>query len=539
MALIVWLVALAAYLPKVTNHFTFDDRVFIQDDPSLRSLDGALGEFGRDQARLYRPLRSLVLAGMVAVFGVENPLPFHLAGMAFHATLAALVFGLVLLLLGDRRAAVAAGLVFAVHPVHADRVANITGSFDLLGMMLGYAAWYLAARYDQQRARAATLAAAVVALWLGCLASEEALMAWPLLLLGFFATDGDRKRRIHVVLAFTAVVVAHLVLRSWVLGGVGRTATYAAGSLGASILTMAVIVWRYVGLLFWPVGLTPAYGPQVHTSVDAAVLAGLVGLAVLVGVGLAARRRAPGVTLAVGWLLIGLAPFSNLLPGDTLMAERYLYSGLGGFAVLVGVLAQRAWVRPRVVVVLGAVLLSLYLVGTGSRCRVWGRPQVLWTQAAQREPSSFLANLNAGYHLLNRNEYGEAMAYATRARALEPDRAEPLLMLGEAAVRQGRATEGVGHFEDAVTVDPEFCPAFSALAQGLIMAGRHDEAGQAAQRAIRCDPGETQAHYVLAYLFVVSGRCDLAQPHLAMILNSQPRPQEYRPALELAGQCVK
>jgi protein O-mannosyl-transferase len=534
--LAVWLVAAAVYLPKLANNFTFDDRVFIVTDPHLRSFEAALGEFGRDQAGLYRPLRSLALATLVTGFGVENPVPFQLTGTVLHATLAALVVAIVWLLLGDLLVALVAGLAFALHPVHADRVANVTGSFDLLGLMFAYGAWAMALWYGR-RGGAALLAAAGALLALGCLGSEEALMVWPLALGSafLFGERGARFRRLAVV--FSMVAVVYLVARFSVLGAVGRTVDYAAGSLGATLLTMPVVVARYVGLLLFPVRLSPAYGPEIFQTVTPMVILSFAALTALAAVAIIDLWRRPAVALALGWFFVGLAPFSNLLPGDTLMAERYLYAGLGGFALLCGLLARQLAVRPKAALALGVALAVFYGVATVGRVSLWGQPRRLWAEAAANEPNSFLANLNAGYFALQADRFGESEGFARRAHALKPDRAEPLMQLGESATRQDQLNVGLEYFGRAVQADREFCPAYSALAQALVLAGQPARAAEAAGAAIQCDPGETQAHYVLAYLLVITNQCAVAEPHLAMILDMQPRPQEYGPALELQRRC--
>jgi len=180
-ALAVFAAAFLIYLPKLANPFTFDDRLFIQTDPNLRDWSAALGEFGRDQASLYRPLRSLVLAGLIRLSGVENPVPFHLTGMLLHAVVSACVVLIVWLLPGRLAAALLAGLLFAWHPVHSDRVAFITAGFDLLGPAFGYAAWALALAYDRGGRRIHLWATGLL-LAIGCFGGEEAVMTWPLVL---------------------------------------------------------------------------------------------------------------------------------------------------------------------------------------------------------------------------------------------------------------------------------------------------------------------------------------------------------------------
>jgi tetratricopeptide (TPR) repeat protein len=664
-ALAAFVVAIAVYLPKTGNHFTFDDGAFILRNPYLHDWRSALGEFGRDQARLYRPLRSLALAALTGAFGQDHALPFHLAGIFFHAVCAALTTLIVWLLVADplpairnsqfaMEAALVAGLIFALHPVHADRVANITGSFDLLGLALGWTAWLLAlaavraprapvnrppsapstvnrqpstvcavnrqpstvirqpstvnrqpSTVNRQPSTSVLAWGAALLMLLGCLASEEALMALPLAALSIWlpfpsapaislrclTESKPRQKAKHPFrlfpfsffhfpsflssLAFAAL--AYLALRAFVLGGAARTTTYAAGNLASTFWTMPVVVWRYIGLLIFPVGLSPAYAPTIHTHADPLAVAALLGVAGLITVAIAVARRAPVASMALGWFLLGLAPFSNLLPGDTLMAERYLYAGLGGFALAGGVAfaaLRRAYrERPRAEtrrhgvsgtghwplatdhcpdrppstvnrqpsaasVVLAAILV-LYSAGVVSRCRAWGSPLRLWTEAATREPNSFLANLNAGYHTLQAHRLRDGERFAQQANRLDPQRAEPLLQLAEVAFQKQAPAEGLRLLEAAIKADPSYCASYDALASRRVVADDPSGAAQAAAAALHCDPADPSAHYVFAYLLFSAGRCEQAAPHIDAVLRAFPRPREYAAALELREKCRK
>ncbi len=535
-ALLVFVVAAAAYAPKLPNGFTFDDRVFIQTDPALRSLPGALHEFTVDQARLYRPLRSLALASLIHFFGLDSSLPFQVAGILFHAALSALVVCLAWFMLNNVEVALLAGLVFALHPVHADRVANITGSFDLLGLVLAYAAWICALEYDRWGGRG-RLAVGAVLLGLGCFASEEALMVWGWLF-AYFALRSERTGPSRwTLIVFGAVAAVYLLARTSVLSGVARTGEYAAGNLASSLYTTAVIIWRYIGLLFWPVGLTPAYGPTVYHSVSLPVAVGFAALAVLAVLALALRRRTPAVTWGLLWFFAALVPFANLLPSDTLMAERYLYAPLGGFALLAGWAGTLLSQRRRAAVALLVILLAAYALGAVGRARAWGDPLKLWGQAAMREPNSFLANLNAGYHLIRVNRLAEAKIRVEKARQLEPRRAEPLLSLAEIAFREKRDRAGLDLLLLAVKTDPANCTAKSALAQAFVKTDDPVSATLAAQEALACNPADPTANYVAGYLSYLGRRCDLARRYLHAVVNTEPRPAQYQAAIDLLSRC--
>ncbi|HPQ71292.1 MAG TPA: tetratricopeptide repeat protein [bacterium] len=533
---LVFVLAYGLYLIKLGNFFTFDDGIFIRTDLSLRGWSNLAQQFVSDQNMLYRPLRSAAYGILIHFFGIESPLPFHLTGLFFHAAISALVVLIVWLLLGDLRAAVLAGMIFAWHPAHTDRAVPLTASFDLLGLMLAYGSWALALAYDRF-GKSRYMVGAVLSLLAACLSSEEAVMALPLIVGSFLLLPGERKRRLSLTIMLAGIVLWYLLTRSQVLGGLARTQVHAAGSLYNTLWTMPVVFWRYVGLLFFPVGLSPAYSPTIHTGPAPLPLVALSGLAALLVAMILARRRAPALTIGIGWLLLGLFPFANILPGDTLMAERYLYASLGGFALAMGALISRTALYRRQVIYVFVALLLVYGAGTIGRCLAWGQPLQLWGQAAQREPESFLANLNAGYHLVQANRLDEAESLLHKAAQLQSNRAEPLLSLGEIAYRRNDAQQALDLFRQATQADPDYCSAYSGLAQMYVLTGQMMPAAEAVDRALACDPDEPMAHYIAGYLFVLTGQCEAARPHLLKVIGMQPRVPQHESALELLAKC--
>lgn len=536
-AALIFTVAFCLYLPKLGNNFTFDDRAFILDDLSLRSAAGVAGQFVTDQAGLYRPLRSAVLGSLIGLFGLDSAVPFHLAGLLLHALLSMLVFWIVWLILRRMPVAFVAGLIFALHPVHSGRVAFITASFDLLGLTFAYAAWAMALAYDQSGARK-LLAGASLLLLVGCFAGEEAVVAWPLVVGSLFLLPKAAGSRRQLLIWLGLAVIAYLAARTLVLGDLGRTEQYAAGGLLNTIWTMPAVFWRYVGLALWPVGLSPSYAPTVYSLPGLMPLLGIAGLLGLAAVAVSCYRRHPGLALAIGWFLLALAPYGNLLPADNLMDERYLYAAIGGFAVAGGLLLSFV-LRRRLhlaIVVFLALCLS-YGAGTIYRCHVWGNPAVLWGQAAQREPDSFLANLNAAYHLTQNGRWEEGEKLAAIAHRLQPDRAEPLMILGNIALHHKKNDEAISLLKQATQADPQHCRAFSALAQALVSSGDFSQAALAAGRSLACNPHDPLAQYIAGFLLVKAGRCAEARSHLQAVIHTLPHPPQWQAAVDLWTHC--
>ena len=134
---VVGLLAAVVYLNALPNGFVYDDALIIQTNTSIHSLDslpGALvapywpGEHGVELG-LWRPVATAVYALEWAIGG-GSPAPFHVVNVLAHVAVSMLVLALLIELM-SLPAALAGALVFAVHPVHVEAVANIVGFAEL------------------------------------------------------------------------------------------------------------------------------------------------------------------------------------------------------------------------------------------------------------------------------------------------------------------------------------------------------------------------------------------------------------------------
>ena len=128
------IVAVLCYLPALRNGFALDDVVIIANDAAIHRLSTLVGALGRpywyDVGHLYRPLTTLSF-GLEWAAGHGAPLLFHAVNLAWQAGMSALVAKLALRW-WPAPAALAAGLWFAIDPVHAEAVANIVGRSELV-----------------------------------------------------------------------------------------------------------------------------------------------------------------------------------------------------------------------------------------------------------------------------------------------------------------------------------------------------------------------------------------------------------------------
>lgn len=357
--------AVALYLPTARYGFVQDDRAVIARSPAAHSIGAAVRAFDDPYwplpagGEFYRPLTILTFAVDWTLSG-GRPGWFHLMNALWHGLAAVLVVLVVARWLPER-AAMAAGLVFALHPVHVEGVANIVSRAELLATV-GILGAVLAARRGRW-------AAAVLCAALAMLSKEHGVVTGVVILLDdWLRPPGARRYPAGVYVALGATTVAYLGL--WAAVGRAATADVAtpflgAGSFGRLAVALPAIL-RAAGLLVWPADLSVDYGPQVIPVGAGLSLAAAGGALVVLGVPAAAwyyRRRAPVVAFALLLAALAYLPTSNLLfPSGIVLAERNLYLPVFAVAAMVGwgvVWAGARWDGRRAGAVLAVFVLAL------------------------------------------------------------------------------------------------------------------------------------------------------------------------------------
>jgi hypothetical protein len=367
---------------------------------------------------LYRPLTALTLA-MNWAASAGNPTAFHVTNIALHAVAAVLAYLLATRLLGAGGGALTTGLLFAVHPVHVEAVANLVGRAEVLATIFVIVAVLLYALDgrlaesgdDRSWRRYATAAGTLVATALA-LASKESAFALPGLLLLLDWLDASLRGKgglgveRHWVLWLGAVAVAFawLLWRANVVGDLtGKEAAPGVEDMGLVGRTVAMlpVVLQYGRLLFFPARLSADYSPNflvLGSWLTPSTLAGLLALIACGAVAWMAWRRAPVVTFSLGWIGATILVVANILvPTGVILAERTLYLPSVGAVLLLGWIAGVAWTRRPLAT---AAVVGLLVVAGGDRIMtrnpVWQNNAALFPQIVRDAPGSSHAAWVAG-----------------------------------------------------------------------------------------------------------------------------------------------
>jgi hypothetical protein len=457
------LAALLVYAVTLGGTYVYDDTYIVQRDERLPDVR-RWGEFwtkdyfngGADN--LYRPLVSMTYAAQFKLHGAGDRAAwaYHLVNWLLHAGVAAAVAELARRMSrGNITIALLAGLLFVVHPIHVEAVANIVGRAELmcgLGIALALVLFL----------RPLTIARAF-GIW-GCfvfaLLSKEQGMFVPLLLLAAVPlhrrdfrtatlapqdvvdrTDPPALETSEAPRVSQAVTVLILLLL-WTLAGyilfrerilkfwwdrsfLDPTINPMVRSHGLDRALMPFsLLGRYVALLIAPVRQSLDYGgaiigSQVRASDPYLYLGLFAGLAWIAGFAVACLRRAWAVALCLFALavLVGLVSNALSLIG-TIFAERLMYSPSIFACILMAMLLAR--LPRRAMMATATLVIVLYSARTIVYAWQWNDRLRLYNATATAWPDSGRLELLRGEELGQRGRYDDALASLARARELEP-----------------------------------------------------------------------------------------------------------------------
>jgi len=519
------------YAQKLDNNFVWDDHMFVLRATEHNSPSNIPGFFLTDQHRLYRPLRSVAYSSIRAGFGLSS-VAHHGYGLFVHVMICAIFAGIILVFTKNPFAALFAGLVAGLHPLHCDRAVPVTASFDLTGICLSYAALLLfVINLKKQSLGLLVLITGLLAA--GLLASEESATVPLLMLLFAMAINKNMDQWVKSIPALAiafAVLVIYLFVRAQFVPGFARVEQGQIQGIFQTLMTMSVLFFKYIKLSFIPVGLSPDHASAVYKSLTLLPGLAITGLALLAVSAFGLIRKCPIYFVAVGWFFIGLAPFSNIAPLGTLFAERYFYAGFFGFATIAGagfawLVGQKGLLKKFSAWVIIILIFGTWFALTTNRINAWSADETLWTDAISKQPNSYMANLSYGNVLNNRGETENAQRYFQKAIEINPKGFEAYVAIGNHHMNIGRSEIAQKFYTMSLESRPGHIPAREGIIQARIAQGELKESLALSMELLKENPDNLVSLNAVGYILARAKRCDLAMPYLERLIKMAPQGQ--------------
>ena len=383
LALLLAVITIAVYANTLQNGFVLDDQmVYSKNKIVNQGFEGVaellktprLKGFGYLKNENYRPLSLVMFATEVGFFGL-NATVAHAFNILFFALCVVLLFFFLHKLLEGRIVpAFIASLIFAVHPIHTEVVANIKSLDEIFCFLFAFLGLNLYALY-MRKGSILYLLSGAVALFLSFLSKETVVTFLGIIPLTFFfylkqepredsAAAGIGKwiqnnmRAILMTTAMGVVTAVYLLIRHNILSDYGAStaavefidnALVGAPDMATRLGTAFYTLGMYVKLLLVPYPLINDYGYNSVPYVGFGNVWVLLSVAIYVGAGALGlyrlvRFRKDYWAYGILFFMATIALFSNIffLMGSA-MGERFLFFASAGFCLLAA-LAIEKWV---------------------------------------------------------------------------------------------------------------------------------------------------------------------------------------------------
>lgn len=526
--IIVLLVALC-YGNTLTLKYALDDRMVILE--SKHTIDGGWegvkaiftedtfsGYFGNNKSLVaggrYRPMSQLTFLIEFQLFGKnirekvgdtsdynnlhkseneqyfnDSPLPFvnHLFNILYFTLLCLLIYHVLELLFQKynrekwyQSLPFIATLLFALHPIHTEVVANIKGRDEIFAMLGATAALWCCLKYVDKR-QWWYLLLCLLAITFGLFSKENAITYLAVIPLSLYFYENPQKRKVDYALTLIPAIIGSVffvLVRSHVLGSFIPTeeATHIlnnpfVNSSKAEEIATVLITWGiYLRLLIFPHPLTHDYYPHqiaITNFSNSLVWLVLVGCIALVVYTVIKLKKKSVFAYGIAFFIITFSITSNLLFNvGTFMNERFVFMSSLGFALIIGYWLYLFSIAPtpalqKLFLPVFTLLCLLYGIKTFTRNFVWKNDFTLFLTDVQTSDNSIKCNISAGGSYLQiwkkshkESDKRNAYKYLNRAIKLDSNALNAYLLLGELEFLNGNYEQSYKAYQTASLIDP-------------------------------------------------------------------------------------
>lgn len=429
--------------------------------------------------------------------GGLHPFTFRIVSILFHLGNVWLVYMLLTLSI-DKRVAVIAASIFAVHPILTESVSWISGGlyamysfFFLLSFL-----FYLFSENDKKYFKYA-----VIFFVLSILSSEKALALFLVFAL-YEIAFGSLKYNWKRVMPFFSISFFLLLIYTLKIGGRVSdvsSASYQQGGGGGMynpFIQIPVAIGSYLKLIFWPSHLTLYQTEMAFTQGQFLLL--LFIFFVFLGAVVWSYFKNKNYFFWLVFFFITLLPTLTPLKISWIVAERYVYLGTLGIIVVVAILLDKLLKLNENAKMVGyfalVVIVAAFSARTIIRNKDWKSEDTLWAATAEVAPS--------GQQIHNN--------------------------LGDVYARQGDMQKAVDEFKKAIEINPNYADAYHNLANTYQQMGQFDLAVENYQKAVAINPQLWQSYQNLAAIYFNAGQSDLALENIKKALEVNPSDQNLK-----------
>ena len=544
-------IVVACYARTLRYDFVFDDPMLFVENPKTLAYNDLPHFFVQNawahtglRTRYYRPLLIVPLMVMRLMFGTSTT-AFHAFAIAIYEACVLIFFFWFRRLLRNDLAALAATLLFALHPMHLEAVAWVTGTAEPLSTGLMALAFLSCIRAWESREHGTAWYVTSAAIYMASLWTKETavlvlfylfafrLLAWDGAISHEYANSSEEqssssaeaesggwwrtrpwKAAAIAVLPLAVVWPIYFALRAYSLSGVPNPgpSQYPANVV---VGTAVWALWSYLKLLVWPahvayfydVYYVPAFQGSLFWMPFLSLI--VVALALTLWMRRSSRRDRSVILFALIWSVVPILPTFNLslFWYHDFFHDRYAFMATAGTIAIAMVACQQIG---RAV---GESSSSRRILTAASVVAIISMSLFYW-RSIQRESPYWVNNMTFFRHAMDTAPKGGELAMTNLADYL---------------TSHGQPDKAVSVFEEIARRLPNSWTANYNLANVYLRLGRGPEALPYAKRSLQLHTKDNAQQYVVfAASEMQSGDFSAARAAIREALENNPQDAKFQ-----------
>ena len=513
-------VILVLYGRSIGFDFVLDDDLFIKNNPLVQKgilgigqtfFHGSLEYFRGSNLQVYRPMLLIAFCIEKAMFG-NIPGGFHFINVLLYVFTAIVFFNLIRKLLPNYNLfyIFIITMLFVIHPIHSEVVANIKSQDELLSTLFCLLALSLALNvFDNEEKKSTTLILALVC-YLIALFSKESAVAFVIIFpLTFFLLKGsDFKKTFFKSLPFFGaallfVFIRHEILKNLFQGyetTVIENVLYGAHGMGEQIATRLSILLKFLSSVILPISLSWDYSYNQIPIIGFNSLVPWVSILLYVFIGviiLMMWKKRPEVAFGFSFFLLLITPTANIffLNGTT-FADRFLFLPSVGFIIAIVAIilfmtkTDLKNISKPLQKRINIISLAVFLIFSGltiSRCGEWKNNLTLFESAVINTPNSSRVNAGLATEYMNKAEketdaqqrtqlVNSSILYFSKSLSIYPDNSNASFKLGLIYAIIGDTIKSITNYRISIKSKPDYVLALNNLAALYVAKQNYDSA---------------------------------------------------------------
>jgi protein O-mannosyl-transferase len=501
------ILTLLAYFNTLDNQLLWDDGYFIGPktyEQTKESVAQAIrGIVPMSYGQIYRPVRGLHYSLANYLFQGEA-IYYHIQALSIYLGIVMLVWLIAERLFPNNwMVATTSAILFGLHPLHTEAVTFMTASFDTMGILFFFMAFYLYLDPAQKKRRLYPLFAL-----LAFFTYELTFVLLPLIVLyEWLIIKKPIIKAIQSPKQLWLLLFLYMCLRVF-LNLHSESRPYIFGSFIQTLLFVPVLLFNYLKLMVFPYplsinhevypGLTNLWYEdtlltQLRLNVTAPIyLVSITTLACLIAGVKFFYKKGPWISFFLLWSVLCLVPVVGLIPQNSVFAERYGFIASFGLVMIVALVIDKlASSRPLIAVSLLLAITASFMVLSVRRNDVWQDMQSFWGHEEHLESNSayITRQLAAGYYM--DKDYHQAITLLEQALQQKPT-ADVYFKLGYLTALLGNCDRAEEYFLLSHQLLPLHTDAYNSLALCYLEAGREDKAYQLYTRSLTLNPQQPE-----------------------------------------------